>query len=96
MLFGKIELAQFEELDEKCMTQKVASAWSAIKNPELVGASYKPLLYCGVKTVRGVNHVFIAEQTLITNPPVRHLVLMEVNEFGNHFELVPSSIVEIL
>lgn len=96
MMFGQIELEKFEEINEKSMTQKVASAWSAAVTSELVGASYKPLLYVGKQQVRGVNYVFIAEQTLITNPIARHLVLLTVNEFGGKFELVPSSIVEIL
>ena len=96
-MFGKIELAQFEGLTK--MPQKAASAWSGagneLKTKGFVGASYKPLLYCGSKVVRGINHVFIAEQTLITNPPVRRLVIMEINEFNGVYEIVPSSIVGI-
>lgn len=90
-MFGKINLENFTGLTS--MPQKAASAWTVLDN--LVGASYKPLLYVGKRVVRGVNHIFIAEQTLVTNPPARHLVMLEINEFAGKFELVPSSIVEI-
>ena len=61
-MFGQIELAKFEGLTK--MPQEAAGAWSAAEG--LVGASFKPLVYVGKQVVRGVNHVFIAEQTLKT------------------------------
>ena len=88
-MFGKIEFENFEGMTK--MPQRAASAWSAV-NVGLVGASYKPLIYVGQQQVRGVNHVFIAEQTLTTNPPVKHIVTIAVNEFNGVYAVVPSSI----
>lgn len=85
MSLGKIQLAEFRALTT--MPQKAASAWAAFEELNLVGAAYKPLLYLGSQVVKGVNHFFIAEQTLITNPPVRKVVLMALNEFNGAVEL---------
>ena len=92
-MVGAVELAEFESL--KKMPQKAASAAAALADPELAGVSYKPVLYVGTKVTKGVNHVFIAEQTRMTNPAVRRLVRVEVNEFRNVFEIVKGSIVQI-
>lgn len=75
-------------IEQKEMTafpQKAASAWSAVDG--IVGASYKPMAYIGTQIVKGVNHVFIAEQTLLTADGDRHIVLITVNEFGGKFDL---------
>ena len=88
-MFGKIELEEFAGLTS--MPQKAASAWSGAIDG-LVGASYKPLLYLGKQVVKGVDHFFVAEQTLITNPPVRRIVMLVINEFNGKYELVPESI----
>lgn len=92
-MFGKIEFENFEGLTK--LPQKAASAWAAVDGG-LVGASYKPLLYIGKQTVRGVNHWFIAEQTLVTNPPVKHIVTIAINEFNGVYAIVPSSIEVII
>lgn len=92
-MFGKIELEKFDGITT--MPQHAASAWSgAIEG--LVGASYKPLLYLGKQVVRGVNHYFVAEQTLITNPPIRRVVKLVINEFNGEYELVGDSIEDII
>lgn len=93
MLFGSVQLENFVGLED--MPQKAASAWSEMCTG-LTGAKYKPLLYCGKRTVRGVNHVFIAEQTLSDLGATRHIVMVEINEFEGVFEPVESSIVTIL
>ena len=67
MKFGEIEIIEQKEMTE--YTQEAASAWNAIN--DIVGAQYKPLLYIGGQPVKGVNHVFIAEQTLILARPER-------------------------
>lgn len=64
--------------------QEAASAWSYFDGA-IVGAAYKPIAYVGTQIVKGVNHVFIAEQTLITAEPVRHIVLVTINEFQNNY-----------
>lgn len=92
-MLGKIEFENFEGLTK--MPQKAASAWSAVDGG-LCGASYKPLLYIGTKMVKGVNHWFIAEQTLVTNPPVKHIVTIAINEFNGVYAIVPSSIEVII
>ena len=80
------------------LPQKVASAASAIETAELTGASYKPLMYVGTQTyndtraIRGVNHWFICEQTLVTARPENHIVKLAVNEFQGKFELVGNKI----
>ena len=84
-MFGKINLAEFKELTS--MPQKAASAWAGFEELGIVGAGYKPLLYLGSQVVKGTNHFFIAEQTLVTNPPVRKVVLMAINEFNGEYEL---------
>ena len=91
-MLGKINLAEFKELTG--MPQKAASAWSGFEELGLVGAGYKPLLYLGCQTVKGTNYFFIAEQTLMTNPPARKVVLLAINVFNGKFEL--SSVEEIL
>lgn len=92
-MLGKIEFEEFAGLTD--MPQRAASAWSAMETGGLVGASYKPLLYVGTQIVKGVNHWFIAEQTLVTNPPVKHIVAIAINEFNGVYAIVPGSI-EIL
>ena len=75
-------------LEQKEMTafpQKAASAWSAMSG--LVGAKYKPMAYVGTQIVNGTNHVFIAEQTLLTTTGDRHIVLVKINEANGKFEL---------
>lgn len=88
MCLGKIEFENFEGLTK--MPQKAASAWSAVSG--MVGASYKPLVYVGTQQVRGINHWFLAEQTLVTNPPVKHIVTIAINEFNGVYAIVPDSI----
>lgn len=89
-MFGQIKLAEFKGLTS--MPQKAASAWSAFETSGFVGGSFKPLLYIGEQPVKGVNHWFICEETLVTREPERHLVQMAINEFEDAYELVPGSI----
>ena len=88
-MLGKIEFDNFEGMTS--LPQKAASAWSAVDGG-LCGASYKPLLYIGEQVAKGTNYWFIAEQTLITNPPVKHLVTIAINEFNGVYAIVPDSI----
>ena len=74
------------------LPQKIASAASAIENAGLMGASYKPILFVGTQTVRGINYWFFAEQTLVTNPPVKRIVKLAVNEFQGKFEIAEKTI----
>ena len=83
-MFGSINLIDQKELTS--FPQKAASAWAALDG--LTGASYKPILYVGTQVVKGVNHFFIAEQTVITRNPDRHIVLVNINEFNGNFKLV--------
>ena len=85
IMFGQIQLENFIGLTS--MPQKAASAWSGAFDG-LVGASYKPLLYYGKQLVHGVNYYFIAEQTLITNPPIRRIVKLVINELNGEYKLV--------
>lgn len=86
---GGITFEEFQGATD--MPQKAASAWVALDG-DMVGAGYKPLLYVGKQVVKGVNHWFIAEQTLMTATPERHIVKVAVNEFEGKFELVRDSI----
>ncbi len=80
---------QFEELKGlTSMPQKAASAWAKVD--EIVGADYKPLLYCGRQLVRGTNHLFIAEQTIMSITQEKRIVAIVINEFNGNFEIVPD------
>ena len=93
-MLGKINFNIITDLTK--LPQKVASAMSEIENPEVVGASYKAVMYVGDQLVRGINYWFIAEQTLTTRDFDKHLVLIAVNEFENKFEIIRPSIVRIV
>lgn len=88
--FGKVQLEQFGSIS---LPQKAASAWSAAAEG-ITGASYKPLLFLGHQTVKGENYFFVAEQTLLTNPIVRRVVRLTINEFNGEYEIV--DVAEIL
>lgn len=91
-MFGKIELENFTGLTS--MPQGAASAWSAVEN--LIGVTYKPLLYCGKQIVKGINHFFIAEMTTLNRFAERHIALLAINEFEGKYELVEESLEKIL
>ena len=54
----------------------------------LIGATYKPMAYVGTQVVKGVNHVFIAQQTSATLTDERHIVLVTINEFDGKFQVI--------
>ena len=83
-MFGKIDILEQKELT--AFPQKAASAWTVMN--DIVGASYKPFAYVGTQVVKGVNHFFLAEQTIITRNPERHITLVNINEFDGQFKLV--------
>lgn len=98
-MLGGIQLEEFKGLTS--MPQKAASAWIAVEGSGFTGAGYKPLLYVGSQVAKGVNHWFIAEQTLILAQPERHIVKIAVNEFNEKkddgeletvYKIVPHSI----
>ena len=68
------------------MPQKAASAWSGAKT-EMAGATYKPMAYVGSRVVKGINHVFIVEQTLVLAKPVRHIATLTINEFNGEYTI---------
>ena len=82
-MLGGIEINDQEGL--KSLPQHAASAFSALPN---VGASYKPLVYVGTQIVKGVNHVFVAQQTLVLAQPEYHIVLVTINEFDGKFQVI--------
>lgn len=89
-MFGKIQLENFDACK---LPQKAASAWSAVE--DLIGATYKPLVYLGEQIVNGTNYYFIAEQTLMTNPLIRRVIKFAIYEHGGEYQLVDESITEI-
>lgn len=93
MATGAIEFNIITDMTK--LPQRVASAASAMETAEITGASYKPIMYAGTQPVRGTNYWFIAEKTLVTNPPKKSLVTIAVNEFQGKFEIVPKTIHEI-
>ena len=66
------------KMDAVSLPENVASAFSAVTKG-LVGAGYVPVLYCGEQIVNGTNYMIICKQTLVTNPPLEHLVAMVIN-----------------
>lgn len=89
-MFGKINLENFDACK---LPQKAASAWSAVEN--LIGATYKPLLYLGEQVVNGTNYYFIAEQTLMTNPLIRRVIKFAIYEYNGEYEMLDKSIMQI-
>lgn len=85
---GKLGGYEFEEFETAKLKQRPSSAWSAVETQELVGATFKPILYCGKQVVRGTNHLFIAEETLATLGATKRIVAIVVNEFNGVFEVV--------
>ena len=92
-MLGKIELANFEGLAQ--MPQEAASAWAELDCSGLVGASYKPLLYCGSQQVKGVLHWFIAEQTIMNATMERRIIKLAINSFDGKYTVIPHSFKEI-
>lgn len=78
---GAWNLADMEAVK---LPTEVADAFNAVTE-NMVGAGYVPVLYCGTQVVHGVNYMIICKQTLVTNPPVEHLITMIINssEQGN-------------
>lgn len=73
-MFGAIEFENFTALTD--LPPGYKEAWEAVKG--LIGVGYKPLLCAGKQLVHGMNYFFIAEQTLSTRTPERHLVKVKV------------------
>lgn len=69
-----IDVNKCGSLPEKLATG-FAQAFSDIQ-----GASYTPLVYVGSQIVNGINYAIVAEQALITNPPIKNIVLIILNE----------------
>ena len=90
MKFGGIE---FEEFEVAKMPQDVASAWSGVEG--WTGSSFKPIKFLGRQVARGTNYWFFAEETTITNPPERKLVVFAINGFNGKYAIIPSSVHEI-
>jgi len=83
--FGAIEVLEQQGLTK--FPQGSASAWAAFDG-SMTGASYKPVAYVGNQQVKGVNHIFIAEQTLILEKPERHIVAVKINEFEGNYTVL--------
>lgn len=79
---------QFESFETAKLNQRAASAWGAVEGAGFVGATFTPILYCGKQMVRGVNHLFIAEETLSTFGQNKRIVAIVVNEFNGNYEVV--------
>ena len=78
------------------LPQNVASAMSTLENAEIVGASYKALIYLGRQVVKGVNYYFIAEQTLMTAGLDKHIVIIAVNEYQGEYKTVLANVIRIV
>ena len=91
-ILGAIEF-EIYDCTKGTMPQKYQSAWSAIEG--IVGASYTPCMTVGKQQAKGTNYWFIAEQTLITKTPEKHIVTLAINEFDGNYTLVNGSIVRI-
>ena len=85
-MFGTFQLENFKACE---LNQEAASAWSAVEG--IVGCGYVPLLYVGKQVGRGIDYVFVAEQTILSNPPVRRVVSFTVNCLNGNYELVNES-----
>lgn len=81
-MFGRVELAPFEACK---LPQEAASAWSAVEG--IVGAGYVPLRYLGKQVAKGTDYFFVAGQTLMTNPPLRRVVYIMINQLDGEYDL---------
>ena len=86
-MFGTFQLENFKACE---LNQEAASAWSAVEG--IVGCGYKPLLYLGKQVARGTDYLFVAEQTILSNPPVRRVINFTINYFNGQYELVEDSV----
>lgn len=89
-MFGKIQLENFDACK---LPQKAASAWAAVE--DLIGATYKPLIYLGEQIVNGTNYYFIAEQTLMTHPLIRRVIKFAIYEHDGEYQMLDESIMQI-
>ena len=89
-MFGQIQLENF--IDDGRLPQKVATIWSGVDWTGLTGAGYKPLLYVGKQVARGTDYVFVAEQTIMSNPIVRRVISFTINCIDGEYDLVEESI----
>ena len=49
--------------------------------PKVCGVAYEPLVYCGKRrNYGGYDHMVICKQTLLTHPPVKHVVSVVIHE----------------
>ena len=87
MKFGTLDIVEQPEMS--AMPQEAASAWfAAFTDKPLLGATYKPVAYFGGRPTKGVDHVFLAQQTIILAKPERHIALVTINEFGDSYNVV--------
>ena len=93
-MFGHLKLENFRGLTS--MPQKAASAWSAVFSEQLVGASFKPLLFLGEQVVHGMNYYFIAEETLVVRGDCRRVVKLVIHQLGDEYTLLEGSIETIV
>ncbi len=75
-------VGQWNLIDHKAcdLPEKAASAFNAVYGGSRLGCEIKPVLYCGEQLVSGHNYMYICESTMITNPPIRKLIKVVVNE----------------
>ena len=90
MLLGEIE---FVEFDTAKMEQDVASAWHGVDG--WTGSSFKPIKFLGKQICKGTNYWFFAEETTVTNPVKKKMVVLAINGFQDHYAIIPSSIHEV-
>lgn len=90
-MLGEIKILEQEGLTQ--LPQKAASAWSVMS--DIVGCNYKPLAYVGTQQVKGINHWFIAEQTVLNATLDKNIVYLAINEFNDTFTLIPHTITRI-
>lgn len=75
MVLGGWNLAEMKEAE---LPEEAAKAFKAVTE-HLVGAGYKPVLYCGSQVVHGTNYMVICEQTIVVPDFPKHLVTMVIN-----------------
>jgi len=98
LTFGNIQLLEFEECTD--YPQGFASASAVVNVNEdgepLIGCKYKLLMPLAVQPAHGNNYYFLAEQTIMSNPAVRRLVTLAVNEQNGNYKLVKNSVKVVL
>ena len=89
-MFGEIKFVDFDAENGPAEAKR---AWAGVQG--WTGSNFKPIKYLGKQVCKGMNYWFFAEETTVTNPPKKKMVVLAINGFQDHYAIIPSSIHEV-